>query len=63
MHEVAVFCLQYGPVFNEIAGIELEKYDEINCTILGLHLLITTLPDEMYTFEVRVSLVSAVETS
>ncbi|CAI5710458.1 unnamed protein product [Hyaloperonospora brassicae] len=43
---------KYGHVFNEIAGIELEKYDEINCTILGLHLLITTLPDEMYTFEV-----------
>uniref|UniRef100_M4BAM5 Pantothenate kinase n=1 Tax=Hyaloperonospora arabidopsidis (strain Emoy2) TaxID=559515 RepID=M4BAM5_HYAAE len=34
-----------------MAGIELEKYDEINCTILGLHLLLTTLPDEMYTFE------------
>ncbi|CAH0520620.1 unnamed protein product [Peronospora belbahrii] len=43
---------KYGPAFNEIAGIELEKYDEINCTILGLHLLLTTLSDEMYTFEV-----------
>ncbi|UIZ26593.1 hypothetical protein KXD40_001542 [Peronospora effusa] len=42
---------KYGPAFNEIAGIELEKYDEINCTILGLHLLLTTLLDEMYTFE------------
>jgi hypothetical protein len=45
--------LQYGPAFNEIAGIELEKYDEIDCTILGLHLLLTTLSDEVYTFEVR----------
>ncbi|KAF1791318.1 Type II pantothenate kinase [Phytophthora cactorum] len=43
---------KYGHAFNEIAGIELEKYDEIDCTILGLHLLLTTLPDEVYTFEV-----------
>ncbi|KAE8965638.1 hypothetical protein PR003_g28335 [Phytophthora rubi] len=33
--------------------IELEKSDEIECTILGLHLLLTTLSDEVYTtFEV-----------
>ncbi|EGZ05903.1 hypothetical protein PHYSODRAFT_532657 [Phytophthora sojae] len=43
---------KYGHVFNEMAGIELEKYDEIDCTILGLHLLLTTLSDEVYTFEV-----------
>ncbi|KAE9349358.1 hypothetical protein PF008_g6944 [Phytophthora fragariae] len=43
---------KYGRAFNEMAGIELEKYDEIECTILGLHLLLTTLSDEVYTFEV-----------
>ncbi|OWZ13627.1 Pantothenate kinase [Phytophthora megakarya] len=43
---------KYGPAFTEMAGIELEKYDEIDCTILGLHLLLTTLSDEVYTFEV-----------
>ncbi|POM77315.1 Pantothenate kinase, partial [Phytophthora palmivora] len=43
---------KYGHVFNEMAGIELEKYDEIDCTILGLHQLLTTLSDEVYTFEV-----------
>ncbi|KAK1944590.1 Pantothenate kinase 3 [Phytophthora citrophthora] len=43
---------KYGRAFTEIAGIELEKYDEIDCTILGLHLLLTTLSDEVYTFEV-----------
>lgn len=35
-----------------MAAIDLEKYDEMNCTILGLNLLLTTLPDEVYTFEV-----------
>ncbi|TDH73052.1 uncharacterized protein CCR75_004708 [Bremia lactucae] len=43
---------KYGSVFKELAGIELEKYDEIDCTILGLHLLLTTLSDEVFTFEV-----------
>lgn len=43
---------KYGPTFNEIAGIELKKYDEIDCTILGLHLLLTILPDEVYSYEV-----------
>ncbi|KAF4315869.1 hypothetical protein BBO99_00007248 [Phytophthora kernoviae] len=42
---------KYGPAFNEMAAIELEKYDEIECTIAGLHLLLTTLSDEVYTFE------------
>lgn len=36
-----------------MVGIQLEKYDEIECTILGLNLLLTTLSDEVYTFEVR----------
>lgn len=35
-----------------MVGIQLEKYDEIECTILGLNLLLTTLSDEVYTFEV-----------
>lgn len=36
-----------------MVGIQLEKYDEIECTILGLNLLLTTLSDEVYTFVVR----------
>ncbi|KAG7395019.1 hypothetical protein PHYBOEH_004384 [Phytophthora boehmeriae] len=42
---------KYGPAFTEMAAIELERYDEIKCTITGLHLLLTTLSDEVYTFE------------
>ncbi|TMW68308.1 hypothetical protein Poli38472_005776 [Pythium oligandrum] len=42
---------KYAPYFSEMAGIELEKYDEIECTILGLNFLLTTLSDEVYTFE------------
>lgn len=45
--------MQYEQVFEELAGIGLEKYDEIDCTILGLNFLLTTLSDEVYTFEVR----------
>ncbi|CEG43576.1 pantothenate kinase [Plasmopara halstedii] len=43
---------KFGPTFSKIAGIELKKYDEIDCTTLGLHLLLTLLSDEVYTFEV-----------
>ncbi|DAZ99215.1 TPA: hypothetical protein N0F65_008082 [Lagenidium giganteum] len=42
---------KYASIFKELAGIELEKYDEIECTILGLNFLLTILPDEVYTFE------------
>ncbi|TYZ57306.1 hypothetical protein PybrP1_008020 [[Pythium] brassicae (nom. inval.)] len=42
---------KYERVFEELAGIGLEKYDEIDCTILGLNFLLTTLSDEVYTFE------------
>lgn len=47
--------LQYERLFEDLAGIGLEKYDEIDCTILGLNFLLTTLSDEVYTFEVRLS--------
>lgn len=49
-----MYVLQYEPLFDELAGIGLEKYDEIECTILGLNFLLTTLSDEVYTFEVRI---------
>lgn len=42
---------KYEAMFDDLAGIHLDKYDEIECTILGLNFLLTTLPDEVYTFE------------
>lgn len=42
---------KYAHTFHEMAGIEIEKYDEIECTILGLNYLLTTLSDEVFTFE------------
>ena len=48
-----MMVVQYASLFSGIAGIELERYDEIECTIVGLNFLLTTLPDEVYTFEVR----------
>jgi pantothenate kinase len=51
---------QYAPLFAEMAAIDLDKYDEMDCTILGLNLLLTTLPDEVYTFEVTPLFVPAV---
>lgn len=46
------YRMQYAPLFAEMAAIDLEKYDEMDCTILGLNLLLTTMSDEVYTFEV-----------
>jgi type II pantothenate kinase len=42
---------KYASLFQELAGIHLQPYDEIECTILGLNLLLTKVPDEVYTFE------------
>jgi pantothenate kinase len=42
---------QYEPLFDELAGINLDKFDEIECTIRGLNFLLTTLSDEVYTFD------------
>ncbi|KAJ0407454.1 hypothetical protein P43SY_004995 [Pythium insidiosum] len=41
---------KYAALFSHLAGIDLERYDEIECTILGLNFLLTTLTDEVYTF-------------
>ncbi|GLD94405.1 hypothetical protein PINS_up003016 [Pythium insidiosum] len=41
---------KYASLFSHLAGIDLERYDEIECTILGLNFLLTTLTDEVYTF-------------
>lgn len=49
------FCvfLQYAQLFSDMAAIELKKYDEIECILRGLNLLLATVPDEVFTFEVR----------
>nr|CCA23145.1 pantothenate kinase putative [Albugo laibachii Nc14] len=42
---------KYAQLFSDMAAIELKKYDEIECILRGLNLLLATVPDEVFTFK------------